>query len=94
MAAITDELDISRAAVCAAGAVCRNERALRLALASLLADPRDPQSWSRVRECVQEEKEEALRRDLALLESVATSGGAGVGSGGSPRVPFYEEGPC
>lgn len=94
MDATTDELELSRAALSAAGAVCCRERALRTALATLLAHPRDAKAWARVRECVAIDQEVAFRRDLVLLESVATSGGAGAGMGGSPRVPFSKEGSC
>ena len=47
----TLDLDVSYAALCAAGAVCRRERRLRASLATLLADPRDVGAWAEVRSC-------------------------------------------
>ncbi|UQN31813.1 hypothetical protein [Brachybacterium kimchii] len=91
---VTLDLDASRATVSAAGAVCRRERQLRLALAALIAHPRDADAWAAARASVRPSEELALRTDLELLESVAQSGDAGKGMGGSPRIPFTEEDPC
>lgn len=90
----TLDLDVSHAALCAAGAVCRRERRLRTSLASLLADPRDAKAWAEVRSCTQLEQQQLLRADLDLLETVSQSGSAGSGMGGSPRTPFPEEESC
>lgn len=90
----TLDLDVSYAALCAAGAVCRRERRLRASLATLLADPRDVGAWAEVRSCTRPEEEQLLSSDLALLETVSQSGSAGMGMGGSPRTPFPEEESC
>lgn len=92
--AVTLELDVSRAALSAAGAVCRRERKLRMALAALLANPRDERAWAAVRTGVQPTEELSLRADLELLAAVAKSGSAGDGLGGSPRTPFTEGESC
>lgn len=91
---VTLDLDVSAAALSAAGAVRRRERRLRTSLTTLLAYPRDARAWAEVRSCTRSEEEAALRADLDLLESVAQSGSAGQGMGGSPRTPFPEEEPC
>lgn len=90
----TLELDASRAAVSAVGAVCRRQRKLRALLSALLADPLDETAWAAARAGVCSDEEQAMRSDIALLAAVAQSGGAGVGLGGSPRTPFPEEGSC
>lgn len=90
----TLDLDVSYAALRAAGAVCRRERRLRTSLAGLLADPRDPSAWDQVRLCTSTEEQQQLRGDLEVLETVSQSGGAGTGLGGSPRIPFTEEETC
>lgn len=90
----TLELDASRAAVSAVGAVCRRQRKLRTVLAALSADPRDQTAWEAVRAGVKPEEERALLADLEFLEAVAQSGSAGVGLGGSPRTPSPEEESC
>lgn len=91
---VTLDLDASRAAVSAAGAVSRRERKLSMALAALLAHPRDAKAWAVVRAGVHPEEELALRTDLELLDAVAKSGSAGDGLGGSPRTPFAEGESC
>lgn len=88
------ELDRACASLTAAGAVCRQERALRAVLTELVAHPRDPRAWARVRAAVSGEREIALRRELAILESVHQTGGAGVVMGGSPRTSSFEETSC
>jgi hypothetical protein len=90
----TLELDASRAAVSAVGAVHRRRQKLRSLLSALLADPLNETAWAAVRAGVCPEEEQAMRSDIALLATVAQSGGAGVGLGGSPRIPFPEEDPC
>ncbi|MGP9683870.1 hypothetical protein [Brachybacterium sp. AOP3-A1-3] len=90
----TLDLDVSYAALCAAGAVCRRERRLRTSLASLLANPRDASAWAEVRSCTRPEEEQLLRSELDLLETVSQSGSAGSGMGGSPRTPFTEGESC
>lgn len=91
---VTLDLDVSYAALSAAGAVRRRERRLRTSLTTLLAYPRDARAWAEVRSCTRIEEEEALRSDLHLLETVSQSGSAGTGLGGSPRTPLIEEEPC
>lgn len=90
----TLELDASRAAVSAVGAVHRRQQKLRTLLDALLADPLSETAWAAVRAGVCPEEERAMRSDIDLLTAVAQSGGAGVGLGGSPRTPFPEEDPC
>ncbi len=91
----TLELDASRAAVSAVGAVYRRQRKLRTLLSMLLADPLDETAWAAARAGISPDEEQAMRADIALLTEVAQSGGAGVGLGGSPRAPFTaEEDPC
>lgn len=93
MIAVVD-LDQSCAVLSAAGAVCRQERELRAALARLAAHPRDPRAWAEARAAVSQERESVLRCGLAVLESVPQTGGAGVVMGGSPRIPSFEEESC
>lgn len=90
----TLELDASRAAVSAVGAVYRRQQKLRTLLSALLADPLDETAWAALRAGVCPEEERAMRSDIDLLAAVAQSGGAGVGLGGSPRTLFPEEDPC